>query len=477
MKPQIHQFSPLTKSGSVMGLKGRQLILGAVLIVLAMIALSGLNNLVLGVIFIVLIPALWWIPVGERSLSDVLVDTTIYGLKLLTSKTIQEVSPWIDPPNLDQIGEDHVGNSGIWGLIPNGDNQWRVVMRLEATEFGLLDQTEQDQILQRWGSVLAGLGGDPLTIKKFTWLEISAPASSGDPQRWFDLNATPRTKEASLDYQSLINSAASSSTEHRTLVVVDIEPEQTRKGDPSAIVIAEAEHLARRLNEAGIFAKPLNITQIASETEAVVRPISRQAQVMAYLANDVRNPRLNVSIKEEIDKFRLGNSWARAFWINEWPRIPVLGSFLSPLLSTRLPATRVLAVEIKPVPNWKAIRKAEMVRTNMGSDQKLRARFGFSPKLRQQREYAASEAREHDLISGHSALKFSGFILLVANSETKLNNASRVIRAAGHQSQLSLNKLLFRQVSALNRVLPISIPIIEKLPEEKKIKENKEKIA
>lgn len=475
--PNLYRFSPLTKSGSVMGLKGRQFILGVVLILLAMIALSGFNNLWFGIIFIIAIPALWWIPIGERSLSEVLFDISSYGFKLITGKTIQEVNPWIDPPDLNQIGEDHVGNSGTWGRIPNGDNQWRVAMKLEASDFGLLDHQEQDQILQKWGSILAGLGGDPLPIKRCTWIESSSPASSGDPQRWFDLNAKPRTKEAAQDYQKLLCSVANSSTEHRTILVLDIEPEKTKKGDPKAIVIAEAEHLARRLNETGFTARPLSIHQIASETEAILRPLSRQGQVSAYLANKVRTPRLNVSVKEEADKFRLDNYWARTFWINEWPRISVFGSFLSPLLSTRLPATRVMAVEIKPIPNWKAIRKAEVARTNMGSDQKLRARFGFSPKLRLQREYAASEAREHDLISGHSALKFSGFILLVANSETNLENASRSIRAAGHQSQLSLNKLLFRQFNALNKILPISIPIVEKLRSEEKAKKTEEKIA
>lgn len=460
-----------------MGLKGRQLVLGAVLIIFAMIALSVFNNLILGVVFIVAIPSFWWIPVGERSISDVLIDTVAYSIKLSSKKTIQEVSPWIDPPSLDQIGQDYVGSSGLWGLMPNSDVQWRVAMSLEASEFGLLDYIEQDQVLSRWGSVLAGLSGDPLPIKRFTYLEISSPSSSGDPQRWFDLNGKPRNKELAQDYQALLDSIASSSTEHRTLLVLDIEPERTKKGDPQTSVIAEAEHLLRRLNEAGISAQPLSISQIAGETEAIIRPISRQTQVTAYLSNNVRTPKINVSIKEEMDKFRLDNYWGRAFWINEWPRIPVLGSFLSPLLSARTPATRVLAVEIKPVPNWKSIRKAEMARTNMGSDQKLRARFGFSPKLRLQREYAASEAREHDLISGHSALRFSGFIVLVANNESNLDNASRVIKAAGHQSQISLNKLVFRQVKALNRVLPISIPIIEKLSKATKSKTSGDKIA
>lgn len=460
-----------------MGLKGRQLFLGAVLILIAMIFLAGFNNLVAGLVFIIAIPALWWIPVGERSLSEVLLDTSAYGFKLLAGNTIQEVSPWIDPPSLDQIGQDYVGSSGVWGLMQNGVDQWRVCIKLEASEFGLLDQAEQDQMQQRWGSVLAGLGTDPITIVNFKWLEISAPTASGDPQRWFDLNAKPRNKTLEDDYKALIASVAGSATEHRTLLVVDIKPEQTKKGDPIAVVIAEAEHLVRRLSEAGIQAQPLNTVEIAAETEAIITPTSRQFQVMAYLANKTRTPRLNVSLKEESDKFRLDGSWGRSFWINEWPRIPVLGSFLSPLLSARIPATRVLAVEIKPVPSWKAIRKAEMARTNMGSDQKLRARFGFSPKLRLQREYAASEAREHDLISGHSALRFSGFVLLVTNNETNLDNASRAIRAAGHQSQISLNKLLFRQIGALNKILPISLPIIEKLPQKTKIQDNEEKIA
>jgi len=340
------------------------------------------------------------------------------------------------------------------------------VVPVAGGPFSLLDRVEQAQVLDGWRRALTSVGRTGSPVLRFQWIQSSGPrrAWSGEEVRSGELgsgaagsvDAAAALAESARSYRELMGSDAARPVDHQAwlVVLVGSAPTRTFRSSPAAVpgrtgvpaLRRELRLLHGQLTAAGLRPGP------------VLDPAGLRSLLSSGTVGDARGPapdagpRWPLASEDRWASFRADGLWHVTYWIAEWPRVEVGPDFLGPLLLVGVRAT--VSVVMAPVSTDRAVREVRSARTADAADTELRARAGFLPNARRQRESEGVVRRESELVDGHQEFRFSGYLTVSAPEPGELTAACAEAEQAAHAARLDLRRLYGRQAEAFTWTRP-----------------------
>lgn len=170
----------------------------------------------------------------------------------------------------------------------------------------------------------------------------------------------------------------------------------------------------------------------------------------------MQNPPI-MSVQEHPNRLSIDGSEHATYWITEWPRSEVRTGFLEPLLYAGS-ATRVLTLQMRPVPIHKALTRITRAQNDIATAQAVQLKFNVKPTREELREAEELDEREEQLADGFADIDYRGFVTVSAPSVKELDKGRMEIETASEQARIVLG-LLWRQQAAafMTAALPLAI--------------------
>ena len=352
------------------------------------------------------------------------------------------------------------------------------VVPVQGREFSLVERVEQERLLHLWGDVLAGFCTERARVSRVQITEWAAPAGLAEHERFLSDHAgVARNANAVDSYRELLADAGPLSVTHEVLVTVTVDPRKVRdgrrgtEGDHDGLIDALLEELrlvSMRLESANlVVGAPLSPPQIAEALRLRLDPAcrprleSRRAS-LAQLAGIVSLfSSAPVAAQVNWDHVRTDGSMHRTYWVAEWPRLEVGPNWLEPLLLHGA-GIRTFSLHYEPVPPSRAQRRIDRDSTRLAADEEQRARAGFRIGARHRRAQTAVLDREAELVAGYAELEYAGFLTVTAADDEALAVACASYEQAAAQAGLELRALDGRHDLAVVCGLPLGRGLAER---------------
>ena len=497
---RTYRFSPLDRTGLLLGLSGVQCALVA-----AGIFTSGLLLDAGAPVVVVLAPVLAlscasfvrWNARPVHEWAPVLVRFSFLRLRhrhrwtapipLLTGSPADGRREPALPPFLDGLTIIDAGavtwspptrHVGVGVVRDRRRGTVTGVVPVQGREFSLVERGEQERLLHLWGDALAGFCTERGRVSRVQITEWAAPAGLSEHERFLaDHAGVARNPDAVESYRELLAAAGPLSVTHEVLVSVTVDPRRVSDGrvrldgDHDGVVDALLEELrlvSMRLESANlIVGAPLSPPRIAEALRLRLDPAcrprleSRRAS-LAQLAGIVsRFSSAPVAAQVNWDYVRTDGSVHRTYWVAEWPRLEVGPNWLEPLLLHGA-GIRTFALHYEPVPPSRAQRRIDRDSTRLAADEEQRARAGFRIGARHRRAQAAVLDREAELVAGYAELEYAGFLTIPAADDEGLAVACASYEQAAAQAGLELRALDGRHDLGIVCALPLGRGLAER---------------
>jgi hypothetical protein len=484
-KASLYRFGPRETRGVLLGLRGGQLALlltGAVCVVGGMA--TGPAGALLGALALALTGAAALVPVGGRTAEQWLPALAGY----LTSRAVAGGrTRWRPERRTNQDGETPLNLPGpLAGLVMTeprveGDRTVGVirdpaagtltaVAAVRGSTFALADADDKGRRLASWGALLAGLARDGSPVRRLAWLERTLP-DPGDALERFWAEAGGRgSRDAALSYRSLIAAATPVTQAHETHLVVQLDPRRVRRttrkmkgaaDSSTAVLLRELAGIQEQLLRAGLelagWLPPRALAAVlrTSYESGASRTLARRQDGLGSGAGVDVTAAGPMATENSWAHYRTDDAWHATYWISEWPRLPVGADFLAPLL-LHTSCRRTVAVVAEPVDPRRAAREVRAARTAELANAALRARVGQVTTERTRTEAADVEERESELVAGHAAYRFSGYVTVSGRSLAELEDACGQVEQAAHRAFLEIRRLYGQQDEAFTFTLPLA---------------------
>ncbi|MGE3138150.1 MAG: SCO6880 family protein [Thermoleophilia bacterium] len=480
--PAKYRFGPRETGGAIGGLGWGQAVsiaVGLLGLVLSLHAAPGIAGIVTGLLWAGggAIAAL--ATVGGRPPVAWLSITAGYAFRIGTgrvhSRSARPLAGASDPatslpeglPGLRILG--FPSPAGEVGVIRHGPT-WTAALAVEPEAFALLDPSDKERRLDRWGAVLSGVATAGSPVSRIQWVERTAAQSPDALARYLaSAIALARDHRAVDSYRDLLVEAGAPARRHETFVCLQIDARRASRairqaggGDHGGctVLLRELRGLAERLAGAEVPVRGVLTPRLLAQAIRLgFDPDARNA-IDAREAHDPASAGIApasagpMATEEEWRSFRTDGAIHSTYWIAEWPRIDVGPDFLMPLILTTA-AWRTIAVTIEPLDPVRALRQAENARTSAGSDEELRSRFGFATTARRRRHHEALEDTEAETAAGHTGCRFSGYITVSARTPDDLETAMADVEHTAQMARLELRPMWGEQATAFTYTLPL----------------------
>jgi hypothetical protein len=349
---------------------------------------------------------------------------------------------------------------------------YTATLAVRVAAFGLLDSSEQERRLERWGMVLAGLAREGTPVSRVQWIERSLPSDGDEIGRYLAEardQAVPVGSRSIASYLDLVDRAGIVTQDHELFLALQIERRRAARGikrlgggdeGACAVLVRELELLAERLQGAQIGVRGvLRPSSLAKALRVAYDPWSR----IALARMEARDPAANgvsvsgagpLAAEERWGSYSTDGACHASFLIATWPRIEVPAVWLMPLL-TQGGVLRTVSVTMEPISLARATREAEAARTADLEEEQLRREHGFVTKARTRRRQEANVRREAELSRGHAELRFAGFVTVSARHEEELELSCERVEHAATQAHLELRRMWGMQAAGFTYTLPL----------------------
>jgi hypothetical protein len=481
-KPSVYRFGPRETRGVLLGLRGSQLtflLIGAIAAVAGLAA--GPLGALLGMLVLATTTAAALVPVGGRTAEQWLPALVAY---LLARRVNGGRTTWRrprpprsgDPVTLGLPGplarlvmtEPTVDGDRTVAVVHDpAAGTLTAVAAVRGSTFALADAADKDRRVAAWGALLAGLARDGSPVRRLAWLERTLPDPGDALERFWAEAGGKGSQTAASSYRSLIAAATPVTQAHETHLVVQLDPRRTRRSSrktspdgSTAVLMRELAAVQEQVLRAGLelagWLPPRALAAVlrTSYEPGASRTLARRTEgegAGGGVDVDAAGP---MATENAWAHYRTDDAWHATYWISEWPRLPVGADFLAPLLLTTS-CRRTVAVVAEPVDPRRAARETRAARTAELANAALRARMGQVTTERTRTEAADVEEREAELVAGHAAYRFSGYITVSGRSLQELEDGCGQVEQAAHRAFLELRRLYGQQDEAFTFTLPL----------------------
>lgn len=432
---QRYRFTPLDRTGLLLGLSGAQcVIIGAALLAGgAVLAASPLASVLLLLAGVTTAFAAWS---GEPAYRHVAIRTSWHSRHARRATTWTTPAPWGRrtatlrlPPAFGRIELLGAGKAVV--LADKRDRTMTVVIPVLGQPLALMEPAEQDRLVGGWGDVLGSLSGHRSSIVRLTVSEWAGQAGVLNPS----VSGTDAQPDALADYRELVHAAGPLSRRHETLLALTVRPVGRERGAQLRAVGEQAGFLAARLEQLGLQPRP---PLTAIELAAALR--ARLSAGPSATNPSTMGAAVPVAQRAEWAHTQLDRCLHVTYWIAEWPRLPVPAGWLEAFVLNGN-AQRSLTIIFEPVAPADAARRIRRNATRLNADRQQRERSGWRVGAEQARTEAEVEQLEGDLAAGHTQLNYVGVIDVTAIDTDQLDVACRGIENAAANVGIELRRL------------------------------------
>jgi hypothetical protein len=445
-----YRFSPLDRTGLLLGLSGAQcfIIGGSLLAAGGALGQSPIASICILVAGTITAFAAWS---GEPAYRRVATRSAWHARQARRATTWTSPAPWLPrsttlrlPPTFGRIRLLRAGPSAV--LVDRRDRTMTLVVPVLGHPLALLEPADQDRLVAGWGDVLGSLAGHRSPVVRLTvseWAgragQIGSPAPTGAAQ-----------PDAVADYEELVQTAAPFSRRHETLLALTVRAPGRNVETQVRHAAEQAAFLTARLEQLGLAPQPpLTPVQLASTLRA--RLTVGPSKVTSSTARGV----FPLAQRSEWSRTQLDQSLHVVYWIAEWPRLPVPAGWLEALLLTG-DAQRSVTMLFEPVAPAEAARRIRRNATRLSADRQQRERSGWRIGAEQARTEAEVEQLEVELAAGHAQLNHVGLIDIAASKPAELDAACRAVENAAANVGIELRRLDGQH----DQALPIAIGLL-----------------
>ena len=366
------------------------------------------------------------------------------------------------------------------GLVHDkADETLTVLVPVRGQDFALLERRDQEDLLGRWGEVLAAFTRERGLVVRLSWSEFAAPVGLGEHRRWLDdltehdpdadaVPMDPTRAAAVISYEQLLAGAGSMTAEHQVIVAITVGRSRlrsTRRSRQNAgdaftdASIGATEALLRGLRNAGLEpGTPLTAVEIAG----VLRGRSDGDQMRRRIGGaDVTALDVGhagpLATHTEWTHHRVDGSLHRTYWIAEWPRLPVPADWMEPLLAFTGRARRAITVIYEPVAPSSSQRRIDSESIKLESDAMAKEDKGRRVSAQHRRHQVAVAEREQELVAGFVEFDFTGLITVSAATEDEMWEGCDHIDQLAREHGLELRALDGRHDVAWATALPFGL--------------------
>jgi hypothetical protein len=461
---------------------------GAVLAMVAFVALGGGVGLMAGFIVLALALAAISIPIEDRTAHEwapavlAWLSRRIGGSVRYRSSTPRRGSRFSESGDADhdlslpaelsalELLPVAYGGSEVGVIRDRKAGTYTVAIAVEGGAFIMRDTAAQERALDAWGDVLASTARDGSPVRRLQWVQLAEPETEGDLLAHFEAHrdrAIPRDSPLLRSYEELIHGSAPTSTRYRTLIALQISErlaarELRRLGGgieaACELAIREAESLAERSELADIRVLGLlRPRQYAAHLRDAYDPFGKAGRDRLAVADPTREgvePALMgpMAAEESWSHYRTDSAWHTTWWISSWPRSEVGPMFMVPLLMGSGSMRRV-AVTIEPVRYSQAMRRAEAAQTAEVADEMQRNRQGYITTARTRRRADSVSRREEELADGHALVRVAGWVTAYRQGDEELERAIGTTEHAAALARLGLQRAYGEQAAAFRNTL------------------------
>ena len=473
-----YTFHPLERRGVLLGLDARQLLVigaAALMAFVAHAAVSGSAGVVLGIVVLAagVTSAVWtrdgsnvaaWTVLGagwlaRRPSQPRLDDSPLDGQprsavpipqhgRSRVSGPSRPTRP-LSPLGIEVVDSQTSAHDSSVGMIRDGRaGTWAAVLPVRGCSLSLLDPVEQAQKLEGWRRVLGATARPDTPVARLQWVQRSGAGPTTnrelEPAGWATAaGGTTVDMAARASYHGLIEAAGPDITCHEAWLVLVVGSRTSRGRGPGPDRSTPALERELRFLDGQLRAADLEPG----------RPLDGSELRRLLGSSRARTSGGPMASEESWAAHRTDGEWHVTYWVAEWPRVDVRPDFLGPLLLCQ--ARTAVSVIMAPIPADRALRSVRSARTADLADAELRARAGFLPSARRERERDGVTRREEELADGHHDFRFSGYVTVSAPSREELVGACGEVEHAAQASRLELRRLFGRQAEAYTWTLPL----------------------
>jgi hypothetical protein len=391
------------------------------------------------------------------------------------TKSATPLTPLVLPPELGDLevlayptrgGELGVAADRAAGL-------YTAALEVEGPSFLLEDTTTQEEMLARWGGLLARATPNGAALHRLQVLLRSCPPDGGALRDYFEQARVQDPEEANRavrSYLQLLDATTATTTHHQTLLVVQLSARHAARairqgggGDQGACA-ALAGTIAMLTRELADLGPRVHTLLDARHLQGVLRvafdpDATSDLGLLARARPDHRwgsDAPAPLATQERWDHYRTAaRAWHRSYTI-ALPLNQVGADWIVPLLVDSGTLTRTVAITFKGVARHQANRRVTRALTGLRAEEQRKHRLGqFSTAQDQQREGAAVD-RMHELAEGHGEVVYAVTITVTAPDPDSLDTDCETVRHAAGLAGCELRSLEGQQAQAFGWTLPLA---------------------
>lgn len=356
-------------------------------------------------------------------------------------------------------------------VVDRAAGLYTATLRVHGPQFLLETTSRQDELLGRWGGVLARLAG-PGDLHRLQWIlrtSVDDAAALVEDLRMARADDLATAAELVRSYLALVATTATGAARHLTLVVVQVSARQSARsirqgggGDHGACnVLAQSlDALARDLADLGVeVVGPLDARSYQGVIRVAFDPAARvELDTLARVnpgqgwGSDWPWP---MATEERWGYYRTADrAWHRSFTL-ALPLGEVPADWFAPMLLGDSVVAHTMAMTVQPVPRQQANREVTRSLTRLLAEDERKQRFGQVPTAEDAKQQSAAVQRMQELADGHADVRYAVTITVTAPDLETLDQACQSVTHVAGMASCELRQLEGQQAQAFTWTLPL----------------------
>jgi hypothetical protein len=346
------------------------------------------------------------------------------------------------------------------------------VLEVDSPSFVLENTTRQEELMARWGALLARLANAGTEVYRLQWVVRTVPDDGNGIRNYLKRAQARDLDQASAvirSYLDLVRVSGPASSEHTTLVVVQIASRGSTRairaaggGDQGACaVLAQAmETIADGLDSFDATVRRfLGVRQYQGLIRTAFDPEAlADLNVLANLHPDREwgsGAPWPYATEERWGYYRTADhGWHRSFDL-VLPMTDVPADWFVPMMLEG-EVSRTISVTLKGVPRQQANREVKRALTRLGAEEERKRKLGQLHTAEDDKREGAADRRMRELADGHAEMVCAVTVTVTAADLATLERACRSLDSVAGLSYCELRTLEGQQAGGFTWTLPLA---------------------
>lgn len=457
-----YRFGPRESSGDIFGLSGLQLgtLFGGLMLAVASVKVLPTPRNLLAAFVVIVATGAAAVGAGELPRLAGFVTGRRRWRHPLAGRAL--------PPEYGKVRIlDVEVNGRRRGVVDDNGTAVGLLRVYPTGSFPLMDSDEHDTVLDAAGRLQQALSARSSLLTRFQQLDRTGRRDDDALATYYATNRNPAVSpEADASYTALLRQAAPAAQSHEMLLCAALDGLRARRRVAAAgggiegrcrVVVEEMAKLIPALEEMGLrVGEPLTADGVWALFRAAVDPAERARTARRrFGGRPSPDSALALARDDSWNTYRTDGTYARTYWIEQYPRVPVKGDFLSPLLAT-CKRPRSVSIVLAAV-NGKASRqRAERAVSGHQGENLLRDRLRKRLTTHEEAQQQAAASREAEVAAGAALTRVSGYVTVYGSTPGELDDAAADVEADADRAHLSLKVLSADQAAGFIYTLPLA---------------------